>query len=112
MDEPLVEPFKRPEWSPLPLEGAIGVEGKVVLDAPDLVLALLRFGEHASIPGHAGPTDAVVACLEGRGFTTVGEVSASLAAGERTFWPAGVFHRLWTEGSPMTTLMVERPPQT
>jgi hypothetical protein len=70
MDAPLVEFFKHPEWSPLPLERAVGV---------------------------AGPTDAVVACLEGHGFTTVGDVSAPLAAGERTFWPAGVFHRLWTE---------------
>jgi mannose-6-phosphate isomerase-like protein (cupin superfamily) len=73
------------------------------------VLALLRFGEHATIHGHAGPTDAIVACLEGRGFTHVGDATATVEAGQRVLWPAGVFHRLWTEGSTMTTLMVERP---
>jgi len=39
MGEPLVESFKRPEWSPHRLEGSVGVEGKVILDTPDLILA-------------------------------------------------------------------------
>jgi quercetin dioxygenase-like cupin family protein len=109
--DPLIESFKHPEWSLVPIEGCVDVEGKVILDSPELVLALLRFGEHGSIPGHAGPTDAIVACLEGEGHTTVGTESAALRAGQRVFWPAGIFHRLWTDGAAMTTLMVERPPK-
>ena len=111
MADPLVESFKHHEWEPVPLEGVVNVTGKVILDSPELVLALLRFGERGGIPGHAGPTDAIVACLEGDGFTTVGTESTPLRAGEHVFWPAGVFHRLWTESSTMTTLMVERPPR-
>jgi quercetin dioxygenase-like cupin family protein len=103
-----VERFKHPAWEPLPLDGSVNVDGKVILELPDLVLALLRFGEHGTIPGHAGPTNAIVACLEGAGFTSVGDETEPFDAGQRVFWPAGVLHRLWTESSTMTTLMVER----
>ncbi len=101
--------FKRPEWSPLPFEGCVNVEGKVILDSPDLMLALLRFSERGTIHEHPGPTDTFVACLEGRGFTSVGGETASLEAGQTVRWPASVPHRLWTEDSTMLTLMVERP---
>jgi hypothetical protein len=30
------------------------------------------------------------------------------AGRQRVIWPAGLSHRLWTEGSEMETLMVER----
>lgn len=109
MDGPQVEAFKHPEWHPPPVEGFVGVEGKVILDSPELVLALLRFAEHATIPEHPGQSEAIVACLEGEGFTSVGDITAPLRAGERVTWPPGIPHRLWTEGSTMTTLMVERP---
>lgn len=109
MSAPHVEPFERPEWSPLPYDGCVNVEGKVLLDAPDLLLALLRFDRHATIHEHPGGNDAIVACLEGSGFTSVGGVPVALEAGQRVLWPAGVPHRLWTDDSTMTTLMVERP---
>jgi len=47
-------------------------------------------------------------CLEGEGFTSVEEETSTLREGEQARWPKGVRHRLWTEDSTMTTLMVER----
>ena len=87
----------------------MNVEGKVILDSHELMLALLRFAEHGTIHEHPGPTDTLVACLEGGGFTSVGDETSPFEAGQTVRWPAGVPHGLWTEGSTMLTLMVERP---
>ena len=51
----------------------------------------------------------MVACIEGEGFTSVGGETSELRAGQLVIWPKDVPHRLWTEGSTMLTLMVERP---
>ena len=106
---PVVESFKIPDWTPPPSEDFVGVVGRVILDAPDLILAVLRFDAHGAIPEHAGESDAIVACLDGEGFTSVGGATAPLRSGQRVAWPAGVPHGLWTEGASITTLMVERP---
>lgn len=105
---PKVEAFERPEWQPLPFGGAAGVEGRLLWNQDGLVLALLRFEENANIHEHAGDNDAYVSCLEGRGFTKVGDEEEPIEAGQRVFWPKGVVHGLWTDGSTMTTLMCER----
>lgn len=47
-------------------------------------------------------------CLAGEGFVSVGNESSRFRGGDRVVWPAGVNHRLWTEGAEMETLMVER----
>jgi quercetin dioxygenase-like cupin family protein len=99
----------RAEWSPLPLEGCVGVEGKVLVREADFLIAMLRFPQHATIHEHPGPTDTLVVCIEGDGFTSVAGETEPLRSSERAFWPANVPHRLWTEDTTMTTLMVERP---
>ncbi len=104
-----IESFVRREWEPLPMEGCENVEGRVILHDDSLLLAVLRFGEHGTIHEHPGPNDTFVSCLEGSGYTSVGGETAPLESGEVVHWPAGVPHRLWTEGSTMTTLMCERP---
>ena len=105
---PELTPFPRPDWSPLPYEGCVGVDGKVLVRDDDLLIALLRFAAHATIHEHPGDTDTLVACLEGEGFTSVAGDTAPLRAGQRVRWPAGITHRLWTEASTMQTLMIER----
>ena len=62
---PEIRPFKRPDWEPVPMEGFVNVEGKVIVGDDDLVLALLRFGEHGHINPHAGPNNTLVSCIEG-----------------------------------------------
>ena len=103
----MIEPQPRPDWSPVPREGCVGVEGRVLLRNEQMLLANLRFAEHATIDKHSAPYGIDVVCLDGRGFVSVGEETAALRAGETVHWPAGVDHRLWTEQSTMETLMVE-----
>jgi len=103
-----IEPFVRPDWEPLPMPGCRNVEGRVIFRDDALLLAVLRFAQDGTIHEHAGENDTVVACLEGSGYTSVGDDVAPISAGERVSWPRGVDHRLWTEDATMTTLMVER----
>jgi quercetin dioxygenase-like cupin family protein len=103
-----IRPVPRPEWSPLPYDGCVGVEGKVLVREDDFFVAMLRFSENATIHEHPGPNDTIVVCLEGEGLTSVDDETSILRAGEQARWPKGVPHRLWTEGSTMLTLMVER----
>ena len=105
-----VAPVPRPDWSPLPYSGCVGVEGKVLVREDDVFIAMLRFQPAGTIHEHPGPNDTTVVCVDGEGFTSVAGETAPLRAGERVRWPRGVPHRLWTEGSTMTALMVERPP--
>ena len=103
-----VAPVPRPEWSPLPGEGVVGVDGKVLVRETDFFIAMLRFQPHATTHEHPGENETLVVCLDGEGFTSVGDETTPLRASERALWPVGVRHRLWTEEETMTTLMVER----
>jgi len=98
----------RPEWSPLPYEGCIGVEGRVLVRESDFFIAMLRFPPHATIHEHPGVNETLVVCIQGEGLTSVAGETMELHEGERAFWPKDVPHRLWTEETTMTTLMVER----
>jgi mannose-6-phosphate isomerase-like protein (cupin superfamily) len=104
-----IRPFPRPDWSPLP--GAVGVEGKVLVRDGSFFIAMLRFHEDATTHEHPGETDTIVICIDGSGFTSVGAEAAPITAGQEVRWPEGALHRLWTEGSTMTTLTVEAGPQ-
>jgi quercetin dioxygenase-like cupin family protein len=105
-----VQPFHRAEWEPLQHEGCRGVEHKVLVAQPNFALALLRFARDATIHEHPAAWPIDVYCLEGEGkFSLAGE-TAAIRAGQRVRWPPNVPHRLWTEGTTMTTLMVENPP--
>ncbi|MEX2614389.1 MAG: cupin domain-containing protein [Gaiellaceae bacterium] len=99
----------RPEWSPLPYEGCVGVVGKVLVREADIFfVAMLRFDPGGTIHEHPGDTDTIVVCLEGEGFTSIADEAAPISAGQLVRWPKGVPHRLWTEDSNMVTLKVER----
>lgn len=106
-----VRSIPRPGWDPLP--GGVGIVGRVLVREgadpahPDLLVAELRFAEHARIEPHPGLRDTIVVCIEGSGFTSVADETVSLSEGQQVRWPKGVTHGLWTEGSTMTTLMVE-----
>jgi quercetin dioxygenase-like cupin family protein len=102
-----IEPFPRPEWSPLPQADCRGVEGRVLLRTDRLVVAMLRFEPGGTIHEHPAQHPIDVCCLEGAGLTSVGDESRSLAAGQRVAWPANISHRLWTTDAPMLTLMIE-----
>ncbi len=70
-------------------------------------VAQLRFAEHATIHPHAGERDTIVVCIEGEGLTSVADETVSLREGQQVRWPKDIVHGLWTEGSTMSTLMIE-----
>jgi acyl-coenzyme A thioesterase PaaI-like protein len=80
----------------------------VLFGDPSLVVAQLSFGAHGTIDLHAAPYPIEVVALSGAGFVQVGNERCPFVAGQRIQWPAGVEHRLWTEGEPLVTLMLER----
>lgn len=102
-------PVMRNPWRPLPRPGCVAVEFSGVLREPGLALVLLRFAAVATIDEHAAPHDIDVRCLAGQGWVSVGERRFRLAADDQVRWPAGVMHRLWTDGESMMTLMMEHP---
>ena len=71
--------FQRPEWTPLPRAGCVGVEGRVVLVDETLGVAMLRFAPRATIDEHDATHDIDVVCLEGSGFTSVDEERSALS---------------------------------
>ena len=99
--------FPRLGWDPLPGEGVVGVVGRVLVRKDELFVAQLRFSEHATIQPHPGDRDTIVVCIEGEGFTSVADETSPLREGQQVRWPRGITHGLWTEGSTMTTLMIE-----
>ena len=103
-----IRPIPRAGWDPLPGEGVVGVTGRVLVRENDFFVAELRFSEHATIDPHAGDRDTIVVCIAGEGFTSVADETTSIREGHHVRWPKDVVHGLWTEGSTMTTLMVER----
>jgi quercetin dioxygenase-like cupin family protein len=102
-----IRPFPRPGWDPLPGDGVVGVVGRVLVREESFFVAQLRFAERASISPHPGERDTIVVCIEGEGFTSVGDEALPLREGQQVRWPRGIVHGLWTEDSTMTTLMVE-----
>lgn len=102
-----VETVPGPQWTRLPDERCHNVYVKSLLRLDHLGIAMLRFDEHATIHEHDAPMTIDVICLEGAGFVSVGAEQGPLHAGERVHWPAGELHRLWTDGEPMLTLMIE-----
>ena len=103
-----VRPFPRLGWDPLPGDGVVGVTGRVLVREEAFFVAELRFAKRATIHEHPGDNDTIVVCLSGRGFTSVAGETAPLEEGQQVRWPRGIPHRLWTEDSTMSTLMVEQ----
>jgi len=103
-----IRPIPRAGWDPLPGEGVVGVTGRVLVREEAFFVAELRFSERATIHEHPGENDTIVVCIGGEGFTSVAGETTALHEGEQVRWPRGIPHRLWTEDTTMTTLMVER----
>jgi quercetin dioxygenase-like cupin family protein len=80
----------------------------VLVDEPDFFIAMLRFRADGTIHEHPGANDTIVMCIDGDGWTSVAGERTELRAGEIVRWPRDMPHRLWTEGTEMTTLMYER----
>jgi quercetin dioxygenase-like cupin family protein len=104
----VIENQPRPDWSPLNRPGCPGVEGRVLMNRDGIAVANLRFSSNATIDRHSARFDIDVLCIDGAGFTSVGDESYPIHAGQTVRWPANVDHCLWTEDGAMETIMVER----
>ncbi|MCZ6658451.1 MAG: hypothetical protein O7C67_14245 [Gammaproteobacteria bacterium] len=104
----MIESIKRSGWDPIPRDGVVGVTGNVLLIREGLLIAHLKFEEHATIDEHSAPYEIDVICLAGRGHMSIGNQRFEFKQDERAVWPRGIDHRLWTEDTTMETLMVER----
>lgn len=102
-----LKPFPRPDWTPKPNDDAVGIDVRVLLQDKRLLIAELRFNEHAKFQAHDAPWDCHILCLAGSGFVLVGEETSPLNAGESVLWPKDVLHQLWTDGDAMVTQMIE-----
>ena len=78
-----IRPFPRGEWDPLPFDGCVGVEGKVLIREDAYFVAMLRFAPDGTIHEHSGPNDTIVVCLEGEGLTSVAGETSPLEAGQQ-----------------------------
>jgi len=104
----MIQDQPRPTWSPVPREGTRGVDFRVLLGRDGILVANLRFAADATIDQHSAPHDIDVICIAGCGYTSVGGDVFVIGAGQTVRWPRDIDHRLWTEGEPMETIMVER----
>ncbi|MEQ8691121.1 MAG: hypothetical protein RIC89_09850 [Pseudomonadales bacterium] len=104
--------FPKPDWHVLSKEGCTGVEARVCLVDQRAVVAMLRLGEKSNTDIHPAPYDIHVLCIEGSGFAMCDGVVIAIASGESVLWPKGKEHNIYTEGSSMTTIMVEHVHQT
>jgi len=80
----------------------------VLVRGDDFFIAMLCFEPDGTVHEHPGPNDTYVICIDGEGWTSIAGERAQIHAGELVRWPRDVTHRLWTEGTEMTTLMYER----
>jgi quercetin dioxygenase-like cupin family protein len=104
----VIEQMPRLNWEPLRRPGTVGVTYRVMLQRAGIAVANLKFASNATIDEHSASIEIDVLCVDGEGFVSVGNESSPFRAGQRVVWPAGVNHRLWTEGASMETLMIER----
>src|SRR5882672_837312 len=101
MEHATTGPQPQPDWRPLPREGTVGVEFRVLLRRHGLAIGSLRFAAHATIDEHSAPYEIDVVCVAGEGFVSVGDATMPFGCGQSVTWPARVNHRLWTDGLPM-----------
>lgn len=76
------------------LQTAWGVQGKLIIDLPDIGIINLVLKPGEVVPSHKTPVDVLFQVIEGEGTVTVGEESAVVTAGDIVYSPAHIPHAL------------------
>src|SRR5262245_57212529 len=92
---------------PDPLPGSEGVTGQVIHSDARGVVSELAFDRGGRIQSHSNPNTTYFIVIEGGGWTSVGEESLRVAAGEAVVWPPDEVHGAWTDYSHMRAIVVE-----
>ena len=58
---------------------------------------------------HAGHEAVLCVCVDGAGFVKVGDEISELVANQAVVWPVEKAHKVWTEKSSMTVLLIHFP---
>ena len=103
-----IRPFPRLGWDPLPETASSASSVAVWSGKTSFFVAQLRFSEHATIHEHPGERDTIVAASKARATPRSATRPRRSAKGSRFAGRQAFRTGLWTEGSTMSTLMIER----
>lgn len=78
----IISKVPRPDWTLLPVDGCVGVEGRVLFTDSKLVVAMLRLKPDGTIHEHAADWNIHAICIEGEGYVSVDDEIAELRAGQ------------------------------
>ena len=90
--------------APVARPGCTGLVAAPVARSETWDATALYFASSASSDDHAVPYDHWLAVTRGQGRVSIGDVSQTVRAGDAILLPAGMFHRLWTEGEEMDAI--------
>jgi quercetin dioxygenase-like cupin family protein len=94
-------PFMKTAW---------GVQGKSVVNLPEIGIINLVLKPGESVPSHKTPVDVLFQIMEGEGTVTVGEESAMVSAGDIVVSPAQIPHALEASQGSMFSVYVMKVP--
>jgi len=85
----------------------IGMYPATIFHDDTLAVVELHFEPGGEIWEHDAPYPILFIVIEGRGMVRAGGEEARVEAGQAVLWPAGVLHKAWAEGEPLTAIAVE-----
>ncbi|MGE5372214.1 MAG: cupin domain-containing protein [Solirubrobacterales bacterium] len=92
------------------MQTAWGIQGKPVVDLPEIGIILLALKPGETVPMHKTPVDVLFQVVEGSGTVTVGEESGVVSAGDIVVSPAQIPHRLEaTQNVPFSVYVMKTP---
>ncbi|MGE5418216.1 MAG: cupin domain-containing protein [Acidobacteriota bacterium] len=87
-----------------------GVQGRPLVDSPDVHLMNLVLAPSQKVPSHATPVDVLFHIIDGRGTITIGEETRQVSTGQIVISPAHVPHALEADlDSPFEVLVYKTP---
>jgi quercetin dioxygenase-like cupin family protein len=88
---------------------AARVHGLPFTFATRVTVEAMYFEPHAQLDEHSAPHDILFIVLTGGGTLRLGGPEGetrALVAGDAVIWPAGVDHAVWTDGEPLSAIVV------
>ncbi len=74
-----------------------------------VVVEAMYFEPQARLDEHSAPHDILFMVMQGSGVLRLGGAEGetrALAAGDAVIWPAGVDHMVWTDGEPLSAIVI------
>jgi len=96
-------PFMKTAWE---------IQGKSVVNLPDIGIINLVLQPGESVPSHKTPVDVLFQIVEGEGTVTVGEESAVVTVGDIVVSPAHIPHALEASQGTEFSVYVMKVPNT